>query len=309
MTSAAASTLDRQPRLERDDSPHQRAEVDRPPARSGQPRQACVGGREPAQRVGARPDDRQAAAHVVAPVVGRALAAEQRLETAGNRLDRRQRVVQLVADDANQPLPRLTLLFAQRLTDRSDSTSSSCGEPPCQNLVRRISQRPTPPGSSRSWIVDGLPSDVLEAEVVGEAADEIAAFATEQPLAVAVDQHQPPCRCRRQRSRRRSPPSPRAAARSLPARRAVDCASVSASVLTSSITCPSASLAHGAARANREVVLAKRGQQIRDGLQRPDDPIAQRDRDAEPEAEQDRAERDADQPGILAEPEEDERRR
>ena len=38
-------------------------------------------------------------------------------EAAGDRLDRRERVVHLVADDANQPLPRLALFFAQRLAE------------------------------------------------------------------------------------------------------------------------------------------------------------------------------------------------
>ena len=60
-------------------------------------------------------DDGEPALHVVAPVGRRRLALDDRRQAAGDRLDRRQRVVHLVADDANQPLPGLALLFAQRL--------------------------------------------------------------------------------------------------------------------------------------------------------------------------------------------------
>ena len=31
---------------------------------------------------------------------------------------------------------------------RSESTSSSCGRPPCRNWLRRTSHRPTPPGNA-----------------------------------------------------------------------------------------------------------------------------------------------------------------
>src|SRR3954454_13067399 len=41
--------------------------------------------------------------------------AEQRIEAAGDRLDGGERVVQLVADDANQAPPGLALLFPERL--------------------------------------------------------------------------------------------------------------------------------------------------------------------------------------------------
>ena len=57
---------------------------------------------------------RQAAAHVALPVLGARLAQQQRLEAAGDRLDRRERVVELVADHADQALPGLALLVAQR---------------------------------------------------------------------------------------------------------------------------------------------------------------------------------------------------
>ena len=46
---------------------------------------------------------------------GRRLALDDRRQAAGDRLDRRERVVHLVPDDANQALPRLALFLAQRL--------------------------------------------------------------------------------------------------------------------------------------------------------------------------------------------------
>src|SRR5262249_56398022 len=76
-----------------------------------------VGSGEAAQRVGARRDHGEAALHVVTPVVWLRRHIEQRFQAAGNRLDRRQRVVQLVADDANQSTPGQSLLFAQWLTE------------------------------------------------------------------------------------------------------------------------------------------------------------------------------------------------
>ena len=76
---------------------------------------------------------------------GSGLAAEQAAEAAGDRLDRRQRVVQLVAEHADQALPGLPLLFAQRRLT-SVSTSRWCGSPPCRNAPRRTSQRPAAAG-------------------------------------------------------------------------------------------------------------------------------------------------------------------
>ena len=43
--------------------------------------------------------------------------ASDAVEAAGDRLDRRERIVQLVAEHANQPMPRLALLLPQRHVD------------------------------------------------------------------------------------------------------------------------------------------------------------------------------------------------
>jgi hypothetical protein len=68
---------------------------------------------EAAEGFGARADDREAALHVVAPVGGARLAREQTFQTPGYRLDRRQRVVQLVAEHADEPAPRAEFFLAQ----------------------------------------------------------------------------------------------------------------------------------------------------------------------------------------------------
>ena len=57
----------------------------------------------------------EAALHVFAPVGRQRIALGDRRQAAGDRLDRRQRVVHLVADDADQALEGLALFFAQRL--------------------------------------------------------------------------------------------------------------------------------------------------------------------------------------------------
>ena len=76
----------------------------------------------------ARGDDVQAALHVVAPVGGRRVAIDDRRQAAGDRLDRRQRVVHLVTDDPDQALPCLPFLFAQRLA-QIRQTFGAAGRP------------------------------------------------------------------------------------------------------------------------------------------------------------------------------------
>ena len=117
-----------------------------------QPRQLRVGGRETAQRVRAAADHLQAIAHVALPVGRLGLAREQALEAVGDRLDRRQRVVDLVADDTNQTLPRLALFVAQRAADIGQHQQlerhAALPEWPC-----RTSQRPGPAGKRQLALV------------------------------------------------------------------------------------------------------------------------------------------------------------
>src|SRR6266568_8993731 len=56
-------------------------------------------------------------AQVLAPVGWHRVPAHQVHEALRDRLDRRERVVDLMAQHADQALPRLTLLLTQRTTD------------------------------------------------------------------------------------------------------------------------------------------------------------------------------------------------
>ena len=148
---------------------------------------------------------------------------------------------------------------------------------------------------------------MLEPELVGEAAEQIRSFASEQPLAVAVDEHQPPFavegedrdvdlghdRAQQRRGFLRAEPL---AAQRLGQR--VD--------LEHHL--PERVVGDGAAGADREVVFAQGGEQIRDRLQWPDDPIAQRQRDTEPQPGQHDGDGHPDEQRVLAEPEQHERK-
>src|SRR5882724_11853330 len=57
--------------------------------------------------------------HVFPPIGGSRLALDQISETAGHRLDRRERIIQLMTQHPQQSLPRGTFFFAQRLTQIS----------------------------------------------------------------------------------------------------------------------------------------------------------------------------------------------
>ena len=106
---------DRAPLVEPRHPFDQRPDAHRPRARRRQARQLRVGGHEAAQRLGAGRDDAEAAPEIDFPVRRARLALHQAAQAAGNRLDRRQRVVQLVTEDADEALPRGALLVAQRL--------------------------------------------------------------------------------------------------------------------------------------------------------------------------------------------------
>jgi hypothetical protein len=88
-----------------------------------------------------------------------------------------------VADDANQPAPRLTLLLAQRLREVGQR----------HELVRRAAlpelrapDLPPAHAAGEAQILNrgGAAEDVLQTEVVGDLADQVAAFAREQPFAI-----------------------------------------------------------------------------------------------------------------------------
>ena len=72
------------------------------------------------QAFGAGLDDFQSAAHVRLPIIRALRTPEHGVETSGNGLDRCEGIIQLVADDADEALPRFQFLLAQRLAEIGD---------------------------------------------------------------------------------------------------------------------------------------------------------------------------------------------
>ena len=77
----------------------------------GELRQPGIGAHEPAERLGPGGDHVETSRHIVFPIVRKRIRFNQHLEAASDRLDGRQRIVQLMAQDADKALPRLQLFF------------------------------------------------------------------------------------------------------------------------------------------------------------------------------------------------------
>ena len=196
-----------------------------------------------------------------------------------------------MAQHAHQPLPRLALLLAQRAAAGRPAPPAGAAARPagrcCAAARRGRAPRRRCASSVRGAVaLQQLREPQRRRASVPEQLRSAAGPSSRSPR--AVDQPQRARRRRRRTPRRRSPPSPArssAVASSAPSR----CSrSVSPSALTSSSATPSASSRAGAAGADRVVALAQRGQQVGEGLQRPDDPLAQR------------RQRQPDQPGADA---------
>ena len=78
---------------------------------------ARVIGHEPAQGLRPGADHREAFLHVLAPVGGKRFASHHLAEAAGNRADGRQRIVQFVAQHAQETLPGLPFFVAQGVAE------------------------------------------------------------------------------------------------------------------------------------------------------------------------------------------------
>ena len=235
------------------------------------------------------------------------LAREHRFEAAGDRLDRRERVVDLVADDADQPLPRLTLLVAQRPADVGEH----------QQLVRTafLTERRAPHfpaarcrrGTRRPRCAATCPSrQVRRPSSSAVRPSSCSAGLRQQPLAGAVDE---PQRLRavegedgdvdlhHHRAQQRAGLE-RAEALIVQRRgEDVDFEHHRAERI----------VAARAARADREVALAQRRQQVRQRLQRQHDAMADAERAAGPDADDEHRQRPLHFGGVVAGPEQDER--
>ena len=83
------------------------------PALRRQARERGIADHEARERIGAVADHAQAVARIGIPVLRQRLQREQARDRAGHRLDRRERAIELMADDAHDALPRLALFLAQ----------------------------------------------------------------------------------------------------------------------------------------------------------------------------------------------------
>ena len=113
-----------------------------------------------------------------------------RREAAGDRLDRRERVVHLVADDADQPLPRLPFLFAQRLAQVREHEqlvrAAALPELAAPDLPAADAAGERRVDDARRLAVEA----VVEAELLGVPAEQPLRRLAEQPRAGAVDELQ-----------------------------------------------------------------------------------------------------------------------
>ena len=168
---------------------------------------------EAAERFGARADDGEAALHVVVPVERARFAHEQTFQTPGDGFNRRQRVVQFVAEHAHEPLPRLAFLFAQ--------FAAEVGED--EQLMRQTAfakdAAPQPATTRATGKVFGMicesspPEKCKNLETGSSACDrEVGLKVREQTLARTVDERRLSLR-RRLRRPRQSRSSPAARAR------------------------------------------------------------------------------------------------
>src|SRR6266480_5928894 len=80
-------------------------------------REACIRLQEATERIGARCNRVQSTTRIVLPVRRRRIAAQQRFQAGGERLDWGKRIIHLVAEHANQSLPGAAFFFAQRATE------------------------------------------------------------------------------------------------------------------------------------------------------------------------------------------------
>ena len=82
----------------------------------------------------------------------RGVLLQQRSQTGRDRLDRRERVVQLVSKHANQPLPRLQFFFAQRAGQVGDHEQADAAVRLRGNALRLTPQRPLAPRKVRCTV-------------------------------------------------------------------------------------------------------------------------------------------------------------
>ncbi len=153
-----------------------------------QTRQAGIAAHESIQGIGAIGDHLQAAMHVFAPIQRQGLAQADFREGRGHRFDRSQRVVHLVTEHADDPLPRLALLLAQgarQVGDRQQGMRQAVlAELEATDLVTPGSRRETALQQGRFAECQALG----EADLFGRGAEQALGSSPEQALAGGIDQ-------------------------------------------------------------------------------------------------------------------------
>ena len=228
------------------------------------------------------------ATQIVVGVRRTRLALEQRRETSGDRLDRRERVVDLVAEHAHESLPRLQLFFAQRLADVGEHEQRV--RPSV--LAKRSATHFPSPGAAGKRDVHRTRRRTLQtlrrarpARRFGRAAARPAGPSSRSPARftrrnaiVVVEREHGDVDLRHHRAQQR-----RRLHRAEPLR-----AQRFAEQIRFEKGEPERVVAIGAARANRVVALAQRGEHVRQRLQRPNDALAQHERGDQPRADDER---------------------
>ncbi len=302
----AREHLDRQASLDAGDPAHQGSEIDHSPLRRRQAGEPGVGLHEPAQRFGPRRDHVETLPGVLLPVDGTRVARQQAREAPRDRFDRRQRVVHLVPDHADQPLPGLPLLLPQGPAHVGEHQElvrqASLAERAAAHLPASHPARERQVENRRGALAQTLG----QPELIGGVPEEALLRLAQQALAGAVHQAQPARAVEgehhdvdllhhlaQQGGGLESPETLLTQRRRQRVHLEVELSECIARLR--------------AAGADREVPLPQRGQEVRGDLHRAHHPLARRECAAEPGENDEGRERPADLGGVVSEPQHQER--
>src|SRR5207245_1300880 len=179
-------------RLESHYASHPLGDDNRLEAWTGQSCQPRVRGHQTTERLRPTPDHPQPLLEIVSPVQRRRVPAHQLREALRDRFDRGERVVELMAQHADQPLPRLPLLVTQRAAHVGEN----------EELMRQpaLAKRPAPhlptplPRTSRKRDLEHARrvarQRVGEPELCRVLAEQLLGRSSEQRRTTAIDEAQ-----------------------------------------------------------------------------------------------------------------------
>ena len=157
----------------------------------GEPRERRVRGHEAAERLGPPVDDLEASREILVRSVRCRTVLEDLDQACRDRLDRRQRIVDLVAENADQALPGLPFLLAERARqvredDQPEALASLAGDAPA-HLPPAVPSRMAQLERARR----GPREDRLEAEFAGGPAHGVFPPPAEKTLRGPVEEPEP----------------------------------------------------------------------------------------------------------------------